>query len=681
MAMTKEQAVALAMARRRKASREQVDEPQKSTDESVTEAMLEKNPSISALRKILARQSPGSNAFRRITDSLNAEIQNTIKQEEFRRSNPELAKVADETPEWKKNLIGIGRGMADIGRGLGIAGEESEAEKLALQAVEDQSSAGRWSRSLGQAAPFLPLAGLSAYAAPAITATAGPALGGAINTAGYSALGGSEGYLSSVGEGKDPTIPTLVGAGVPVAGPLASKAISGVSSVIRGAASKSEDISNILKSAAKSDTVDQISAISKKGGDDQTIKMLESIPENETHITALKVKNAIEAGATGDDVAKILRDQKLKATEGAGARYKLKGSGYTSDKKSKELIRQGMQENDVQLISSSSKADKAAYKKIAFRAGEGLKSSAKKADMPPQAVVGESLLERLRAVESINKTAGSKIDGIAKKVGRVELNDAFYNFKKGLDNLGVKFRDGNADFEGSALMDLEDLQNPILKIIKRLDPARNKNVTGYDAHILKKWFDKQINYGGGKAGVAVDKDVERLISGLRADVNKAIGIKSPEYKRVNTEYSESIGAINDLRSIAGRKTNLFGDYADESLGALSRRVTSNATSRGAVLEAIKNLEDVSAKYGEVFDSSVSNQVMFVNALEKKLGAFNDTSLMGQFQAPLQRASIGGGGEIGPMLDIGGKAIKGVVGKLKPKNDDAFLKAINDLIAE
>lgn len=644
-----------------------VVEPVKSYDDAINN-----HPKIKAYREVLAALDPRDAGAISINKGIEREVAKITELEQLREKNPYLASIIEEMPEWKKSAVNFGRGITDIGRALGIVGEEDQKE--ALDALQGQSQPG--ARTLGQMAPFIPLGGAVGLGAKAV------GMGTVPTTAAYSALGATEGYTSAAGEGRDPILSTAIGALAPPLAVIAPKLISSAAGAVTRKLSSADDIKNILGAAQPDETVVQIERLLKKGTADagDQIKQLLISSDTTAHPTLKKVAETVAGGGTSDDIAEVIAAQKLKGTEGAAAKFSLEANKVVSSPKAKELIRQGMPPEDVQFIKASSAADKEAYNKMIDYAERGVKSSSAKNVFHPQSIVGDSVHERLKAVQELNKKAGGNIDRISRKTLKgkpIVLDEPMGKFITKLKDLGVTFKKGNIDFDGSALMDLPKAQAPIKRILNRLDPKRNPNVTAYDAHILKKWFDSNINYGKTPTSGGIDPAVERAIKGFRKDINEAIGAISPEYKAVNAQYADTIGKINDFKSIAGKKTNLAGDYAEESLGMLSKRVTSNAMSRGAVKEAIKGLEDVAAKYGKVFDTKVVDQVQFVNAMEKTLGAFSDTSLLGQVSTANKLSSKRGL----TVMDAGVEALDYVTKKLKPQDKEAYIKALRALVNE
>jgi hypothetical protein len=443
---------------------------------------------------------------------------------------------------------------------------------------------------------------------------------------------------------------------------------------------------DILRTARPDASVDQIELLAKSNAPDAPQKMLEALEEaNAAGVDHPTIKRLTSEVSESGDTAKardIIEADRRKAISAEAAEYELKGPRRArKSKTAKTALDLGFTPSEVQLFAGSSKASKDKFREILRRAREAEKDELAKQEIHPQAVVGDSFAERLNAVDKINKEAGSRIDEIAKRdLGNIpiDLGEPLSNFKTKLDNLGIVFSDGNIDYSRSALRGMPEYQKQINTVIEQLSPQGMPNATAYDAHILKQWFDNQINYGKSTSGAGgIPPKVENAIKALRRDVNTELGKLSPEYKKVNTQYSETIDALNNLKALAGRNTNLQGEFIDESLGMLAKRITSNAMSRARVKDSIKELENVASKYGVTFNDDIASQVAAVNALEKKLGSFSDTSLKGQVGVPISEAV----GAVEQPISDGVRLLDKAFSKKKKINNEAFIKALEDLLNE
>jgi hypothetical protein len=114
------------------------------------------------------------------------------------------ASVAEDVGPGEAALIGMGRGFATIGRGLGIMEPEDEGARMAMEALKKKRpySAGA-GEIVGEAAPFV---------VPGLAAARIPMMAGRI--AAGAALGGAEGGLIAAGTDQDVVPATGVGAAI-----------------------------------------------------------------------------------------------------------------------------------------------------------------------------------------------------------------------------------------------------------------------------------------------------------------------------------------------------------------------------------------------------------------------------------------------------------------------------------
>jgi hypothetical protein len=637
--------------------------------------VINQDPGVQTMRELVSINQNNPYALKELEKGLQSATQKAIEMYQLRQKNPALAAEIEGTPQYQKSLIGIGRGMHDIARGAGFIGEEQATEEL--NELERFSAAGGAPRMVGQAAPFAP----AAAAVPLVTSGIPAALS-------YSTIGAAEGYTSATGEGKDPTLRTALGAAVPIGGELLARGVSkGAEKYATRSAERSRILDN-LRAAEPENLVDEIEEIARLNKPDAPTQIAKRLADaQEAGVDHPTIKRLSESTQDAETAREVIKSQRKKAIQAESAQYKLSGPQLKNLKKSgkaKKLSAMGVPDSDIQVFAGASSADKAKLRKIVRRAIEAEKDAIAKIDIHPQAVVGESLESRLKYVDSVNKKAGARIDKIADEELRgrpIDLNQPLANFKEKLDKMGVTFNDGAVDYSRSALRGMPDQQKQIDNVIEQLSPQGMPNADAYDAHILKQWFDNQINWGKSPSGAGgIPPKVERAIKDLRKDVNTEIGLISDRYKTVNTTYSETIDGLNELKALAGRDTDINGEFIDETLGMMSKRITSNAMSRGRVKKAMQKIDDLAAKYGRAFPDSMKHQIAAVNALEKRLGSFSDTSLKGQTQ--MSDFAVGAAdaamSPLGP-FKAGIDVLKAATSKKGKIDRDAFLMALDDIL--
>ena len=162
----------------------------------------------------------------------------------------------------------------------------------------------------------------------------------------------------------------------------------------------------------------------------------------------------------------------------------------------------------------------------------------------------------------------------------------------------------------------------------------------------------------------------------------------PAYNKANTQYSETINALDSLQSAAGTKLDLFGDNADKAIGTSLRRLLSNTQSRVNMIDAIDELETVArstekglglriGKEGQTaFDDDVLTQVLFADELDSMFGAGARTSFKGQISQAIESGSQAARrGVIDTALDVGAAGVE----KARGINEENAIKSIEKLL--
>lgn len=105
------------------------------------------------------------------------EREQALELERIRQVNPYVAQQIEETGGLDAFLVGAGKGLTNIARGVGLADQESDIEKLATEGLEAQSDAFTAGQITGETAPFLavggPLSGIARTTGARALAAAG----------------------------------------------------------------------------------------------------------------------------------------------------------------------------------------------------------------------------------------------------------------------------------------------------------------------------------------------------------------------------------------------------------------------------------------------------------------------------------------------------------------------------
>lgn len=386
--------------------------------------------------------------------------------------------------------------------------------------------------------------------------------------------------------------------------------------------------------------------------------------------------------------------------EAAGYKLKPAGTGVrvVPDKVQQEAIKQGLEPRMVALVKSSTPLGRQKMGQMLDNV-DAQRSNLLNANQRPGNVAGESILARVKVIQRANKAAGQRlkpaVDGL--KGLEIDINPPVQAFLDDLSEMGVRFdpKQGTVQFSGSAIDELPGPTGAVKRILSRM--LKVGKVDAYEAHKLKRYIDEVVTYGKGAEGLA--GETERMLKGLRHDLNAVLREASPEYARANTQYSETIDALDTLQDIAGKRMDLMGENADRALGVLSRRIFSNAVSGVPLDDAITQIDQVARKYvspggsdlipyklieksagvtRDMLDDSLREQIQFASQMERyfKIAPTNS------FQGGIEKAgevliNSATGGTKGVLLD----AATSLLDRVRGVNEENAMKAFRQLLKD
>ena len=336
-----------------------------------------------------------------------------------------------------------------------------------------------------------------------------------------------------------------------------------------------------------------------------------------------------------------------------------------------EAIKQGFDEGVVAAIKGSSTLDKAKMLNMVRRLERGKRDAKFAAKNRPADIAGDSLLERVKHVKTVNKDAGKQLNNIAKGLRgqQVDLTQEVRAFFDDLREMGVSVNENLApNFSGSVIDDIAPAKRLISNLTRRI--RQNPNADAFDAHTFKKIIDEQVTFG--KSAKGLGGQAERVAKKLRANIDSKLDNTFPVYNEVNTRFADSVKAIDALQDAAGKKLNLFGPNADKATGTLLRRLTSNAQGRVLLMDAIDELETVGRRYGGNFSDDILSQMMFADELDAMFGTVARTSLAGETKKAIQAAR---GGLSERLIDAAGELAE----KARGINEANAIKSMKELL--
>lgn len=344
-----------------------------------------------------------------------------------------------------------------------------------------------------------------------------------------------------------------------------------------------------------------------------------------------------------------------------------------ADKVARESIKQGFKEGVVAEIKVASPIDKKKMLKMVNLMEGGKRQALKGFDERPSDVAGDSLASLIKNVHTTNRSAGKRLDVVAKGLrGKVDHETAVNSFVSDLAEMGITVSKGlKLGFKGS---DIEGLAGPIRVISQTFNRLKEtKAPSAYDVHRMKKFIDEQVTYG--KSAEGLGGKAEGILKSLRHNLDGLLDKKFPEYDKVNKTYSETIQALNAMQDAAGRKMNFKGPNADKAIGVLMRRLMSKTPSRIPLMDAVKEIKGLAKKYGGPDAGDLRMQALFVDELDVVFGDAARTSFRGEIQSSVKGAA---NAAIRPADALINTIAKGAE-KARGINEENAFKAIRKLL--
>ena len=349
-----------------------------------------------------------------------------------------------------------------------------------------------------------------------------------------------------------------------------------------------------------------------------------------------------------------------------------------SDKAAQEAIKQGFDEGVVQAVKQTSPVNKVKLLRMADIAEKSKQDAVFSATNRPSDVAGDSLAQRIKTIRDTNIQAGKEIDDVAEKVIRgkpVDYDTPFSRFVSDIEGAGITIDNGKLNFSGSDLEFSAGDKKLVSDIYSRA--VKTDGSDAYKVHKLKRLIDRTVDYGKGSQS-GVTSGGESIVKGFRRAVDESLDNTFDEYNKTNTKYAETIGALDAFQDAAGSKVNLFGENADKALGTVSRRLLSNTQSRVNLMDSIKNIDEISKKYGQTFDDDIMTQVLFADELDKIFGPAARTSLQGDVGKGVKRGLEAAAGQK-TLTGIGIDATASTIEKLRGINEKNAFRSIKKLL--
>lgn len=379
--------------------------------------------------------------------------------------------------------------------------------------------------------------------------------------------------------------------------------------------------------------------------------------------------------------------QPIKATAG----YRLEAGKVVEDKPAQNLLKQGISDTDVSIMQSFSPDDVKAAKEMVAIAKETAETGLP--NQRQQEVVGKAFMQRAKDVETLNRNAGGQIDDIArtqlagKPVNAGKATDQFFTQleRDGVDIDALRLASTKDEiaqaFEGSSFEGLDTVQRTLKTVLRRVDPdLEGANMDGLALHRAKRFIDNQVTYGKNAEGLV--GDAERLLKGLRSSIDDVLDTSFPAYNTANTQYKDTIEALDEMRRLIGKNFIGSGNITDLRAGEAMDKLLGKASAKP--MSALQNLENVSTKYGNKYTDNIIKQIRFADLLDDIYETVPKGSLQGRVaggtaqgieQATGFMNRLRQGGLVSAAIDTAGDMAKqaaGITPESRQKAVEAFL---------
>ena len=261
-------------------------------------------------------------------------------------------------------------------------------------------------------------------------------------------------------------------------------------------------------------------------------------------------------------------------------------------------------------------------------------------------VLGDAMIDRITKVLEVNKKSGQavRISAAGLKGEKVDFDPVIESFTESLSDLGITLTQNKQgaivpDFKGSDIQGFTGLEGSIRRVVSRIRDT--KDVDAHSLHKIKQYIDEGISYG--KAQTGLGGKTEGVLRSLRSNISELLNNNFDDYAKANKDYSETITAIDAIKSVSPRfdPRNLSKGY----LGTQARKLTGNWANKDDMLDAINVVDQLAVKHGGTYTDNILSLNMLVDELNSVFGTQARTSLQGELAKGVKEGMKGGIKEI------------------------------------
>lgn len=367
--------------------------------------------------------------------------------------------------------------------------------------------------------------------------------------------------------------------------------------------------------------------------------------------------------------------------------YRLSGTQVVNDDMAGDLIKQGWDPGVITAIKAASDDDRRNMLKMLNLYEIGKKNKKFAMTNRPNDIVGTNIEKRIEFLDSTRRNAGSMLERVADqqlKGTKVDVSGPMNQFIQDLEQLGVRVEFDSkgiakANLQGSDLQGDRASQRLFNNVLDRLSNVQAPDA--YGVHTAKRFLDTQVSYAKKNLANPLSAQAERVVKGLRANLNRTLGDLNSDYAAANARYSDTKQALDALQESVGTKIDLDMPDAAKAIGTSARSLTSNNQGRIQMLNALNQVNQTAAKYGGKFNNDILNQLMFGNEIDRMFGAVAPTSLKGQTEQAIQSGVKGAqqAATQGGLVGLAAKTLGSAVERARGINEENAIKVMKDLL--
>ena len=248
----------------------------------------------------------------------------------------------------------------------------------------------------------------------------------------------------------------------------------------------------------------------------------------------------------------------------------------------------------------------------------------------PSDVLGDSLVNRAKAIFNVNKEASENIGDIARslKGQKVNIGAARSQFFDEMEKLGVAFKTGDdgfvtvdlsrSDFIGGSQKQMNVMVNKLL----------NDEVGFEFAHNLKRSIRQNLKFdkiGPNKIDEGASAKILRDLSG---GIDEVLDTASTPYNKANIRFAQTKDLVDKFQKLAGKDEDIFSDSAQRTLGLKAKRITSNAISGGSISNDIIAIDKVLSDLKIPVNDEIHSLLFAVDEIERIFNIAPSNSLAG-----------------------------------------------------